>query len=306
MTEPTNPVNLYMTPKLRAPHLVAAWSGMGAVALLAANYLQQALEVEFFGEIDPHSYYSPAQVIIQDGVIQLPAFPETRLYYWDKGQDHDLIMLIGTEQPPDAYGIAVQIVDTARQLGIERVYTAAAMPRFIPHTKDPAVWGTATHPELLAELEQYGVKLMDQGTIAGLNGLLLAVAKEHGIEGLCLLGEIPMYARGMLNPRASRAVLAVLTQMLGVEIDLDRLTLWADDLDSEMAKLYAALPEYIREAISRDKELALDPDLEATETEPPLIVDDAFFGQIEEFLKQQRKGEDDTEEQGSDQSPSPS
>ena len=69
MAETTNPINLYTTPELHAPHLVAAWSGMGAVALLAANYLRQALEVELFGEIDPHSYYSPAQVIIQDGVI---------------------------------------------------------------------------------------------------------------------------------------------------------------------------------------------------------------------------------------------
>jgi proteasome assembly chaperone (PAC2) family protein len=304
MHEPSGPVKLYTIPTLRAPYLVAAWSGMGAVALLAANYLRQTLEAEAFGEIDPYNYYSPAQVIIQDGLIQLPGFPETKFYFWDKGQEHDLILLIGTEQPVDAYDIAVHIMDAAKQLGVERVYTAAALPRLIPHTTMAAVWGTATHPDLIAELERYGVNLMSQGTIAGLNGLLLAVAKERNIEGLCLLGEIPMYARGMLNPRASHAVLAILTQMLDVEIDLQRLALWADDLDSEMAKLYDALPEYIREAITSDESIVQELDFDASVGEPPLVADDAFFSEIERFLQQHGKPEEDSGEQ--DQPPSPS
>jgi proteasome assembly chaperone (PAC2) family protein len=274
---------------------------MGAVALLAVNYLRQAIEAEFFGEIDPHSYYSPTQIIIRESLVQPLELPETRFYYWNKGEQHDLVLLIGTEQPPAAYDIAVQVIDTAKQLGVERVYTAAAFPRFIPHTRTPAVWGTATHPDLIAEIEQYGVKLMEQGTIAGLNGLLLAVAKERGIEGICLLGEIPMYARGALNPRASHAVLATLTQMLKVDVALHRLTLWAEDLDSEMEKLYEALPDYIKEAITRDQDLTGELGLGDSESEPPLVADDAFFSGIEEFLQQHRTSEDDAEEQDPDQ-----
>jgi proteasome assembly chaperone (PAC2) family protein len=304
MYEQRGPIRLDATPELKNPYLVAAWSGMGAVALLAANFLRQALSAIPFGEIDPYGYYAPTQVIVKDGLIQVPEFPETRFYYWISGGEHDLVLLIGTEQPPDVYDIAIQVADTAKRLGVERIYTAAAFPTLIHHRKKPAVWGTATHRDLIDEIRAYGANVMEHGTISGLNGLLLAVAKERGIDGMCLLGEIPAYARGMINPRASHAVLAILTRMLGIEVDLSQLTAWADDLQSEMDKLYSALPDGIRETFERGQAIVLHPTANLPEADPPLVADDAFFDQIEQFLEEHRRSQDD-EESGQDQDPAP-
>jgi proteasome assembly chaperone (PAC2) family protein len=293
MYEQRGPIGLDATPKLVDPYLFAAWSGMGAVALLAANYLRQALHAIPFGEIDPYGYYAPTQVLVKDGLIQVPEFPETRFYYWISGGEHDLLLLIGTEQPPDVYDIAIQVADAAKRLGVERVYTAAAFPTLIHHGKVPAVWGTATHSDLLSEIKAYGANVMEHGTISGLNGLLLAVAKERGIDGICLLGEIPAYARGMINPRASHAVLAILTRMFGIEADLSQLVAWADDLRSEMDKLYSTLPNGIRETFERGQAIVPHPTANLPEAEPPLVADDAFFDQIEQFLEEHRRSEDD-------------
>ena len=279
-------VKLHARPALRQPHLVAAWSGMGAVALLTANYLRQELDAAFFGEIDPYDYFSPSQVQIKDGLIQAPELPQTKFYFWNKGEVHDLIFLIGTEQPPDPYEMALQVLDTAQQFGVERIYTSAAFPTLIHHSQEPGVRGTATHPYLVAEMKTYGVGIMDQGTIGGLNGLLLAIAKERNIEGLCLLGDIPLYTTQMINPGASHAILAVLTRMLNLEIDLKRLTVWAEDLRPEMDKLYSILPRRIREAT------------EPTQAEQPLVADARFFDEIERFLEHGWRPEDEDEDEG--------
>lgn len=296
-------IELYHTPRLEAPCLVAAWSGMGAVALLAVNYLRQALSAELFGEVDAQRFHAPTQVIVQDGVLQAPVLPETKLYSWAKGLDHDLVIAVGTDQPDDAYGLAQHISMLAVWLGVERVYTLAASPTFVHHSQQPRVWGTATSPELVDSLQDYGVRVMDRGTIGGLNGLLLAVAKEHDIDGLCLLGEIPVYTTQMVNPKASGAVLAVLAQMLGLKIDLEKLTTWSEDLESQMDRIYDLLPSHVKEAIERGEGALLGLDSEPAESEQQLVADEAFFQDIERFLEEHRHEQDD--EQNDQDAPAP-
>ena len=293
MNEPRDPIQLYHLPRLKSPYLVAAWSGMGAVGLLAVNYLRQQLDAELFGRIDPEVYYAPTQVLIQEGIIQPVALPETKLYCWDRGAEHDLILLVGTEQPTDAYDVAVQVTHIAARLGVTRVYTAAASPTLIHHDQSPGVWGTATHAELLPALRDRGVVLMEQGTIGGLNGLLLAAALQRGMEGVCLLGEIPVYTTQMINPLASHAVLAALTGLLEIDISVDRLEEWAQDLAPQMDQLYEMLPDHAREALTQGEGASPFFSPLSPEGELPLVADDAFFEGIERFLDDQRPEDDE-------------
>ncbi|GAI94899.1 unnamed protein product, partial [marine sediment metagenome] len=77
-------------------------------------------------------------------------------------------------------------------------------------------------------------------------GLLLGVAKERNIEGVCLLGEVPMYATRIQNPVAALAVLKVLTKVLGIEIDLAELAGLAVEASERMKQMAAqAMEEYI-------------------------------------------------------------
>jgi len=82
--------------------------------------------------------------------------------------------------------------------------------------------------------------------IAGLNGLMLGVAKERDIEGVCLLGEVPMYATKIQNPMAALAILKTLAGMLDIEIDLAELTQLANETREGMKRAAAeAMGEYI-------------------------------------------------------------
>ena len=82
--------------------------------------------------------------------------------------------------------------------------------------------------------------------IAGLNGLMLGVAKERDVEGVCLLGEVPMYATQIQNPMAAMAVLETLTGILDVEINMNELVQLANETRESMKQVVAeATGEYI-------------------------------------------------------------
>ena len=231
MVDMENPIKFFKKPQLKSPCLIAAWSGMGGVALIATKTLRQKLGAEECGEILPYDFFSPAEVLIEDYVIQTPKFPENKFYFWDKGDKHDLLIFIGDDQPQRGWEFAHQVLDVAEEFRVRRIYTCAAFPLWMHHSREPHVWGTATNAQLVKYLKAYRVMPMAEGSIGGLNGLLLGVARQREIEGVCLLGEMPIYATRIANPKASQAVLEVLTRMLGIVIDLEDLTDMAEQVE---------------------------------------------------------------------------
>lgn len=232
-------VKLQKEPKLNSPYLVAAWPGMGNVALKAVTYLREKLRAEEFGEIEAGAFFHPVGASIQGNIIEIPKFPKSKFYYWkDSRSPHDLVIFLGEAQPaPEKeYEFACEILDLARKFGVEKVYTFAAMPSVMEHTNKPKVWGVVTHPLLAKDLIDYGVSLMNEGQISGMNGLLLAVAKEKGFQGICLLGELPYYTIQIENPKSSKAVLEILCKMLGMEVDTSELDYQAKRVQGEIEK----------------------------------------------------------------------
>jgi len=232
-------VKFQKEPELNSPCLVAAWPGMGNVALKAAGYLREKLRAEEFGEIEPGGFFHPVGAYIKGNVVEIPKFPKSKFYYWkDIRSAHDLVIFLGEAQPaPEKeYEFACEILDLAGKFGVERVYTFAAMPSVMEHTNEPKVWAVVTHSSLVKDLGDYGVSLMNEGQISGMNGLLLAVAKEKGFQGICLLGELPYYTIQIENPKSSKAVLEILCKMLGIEVDTSELDYQAKRIEGEIEK----------------------------------------------------------------------
>jgi proteasome assembly chaperone (PAC2) family protein len=217
-------IKLHRRPELVDPHLIAAWPGVGNVAMIAATYLKDRLGAKELGEIDPAGFFDLGGVFIRDNIVDPPEFPESRFYY-SRGRDggRDVIIFIGQAQPAAAsYEYAGLVLDVAERFGVKRAYSlAAALTEY--HPDRPRVLGAASSPELLEALRQLDVVMAGDFYVAGMNGLLVGVAASRGIEGVCLLGETVKYAAKMANPRSALAVLEVLTRLLGCEIDMSEL-----------------------------------------------------------------------------------
>jgi len=286
-------IRLQGQPKLRKPIMVAAWPGMGGVATVAAKYLMEKLGAQEFGSIDPEEFFDLSGVLIEDSMVKDIEFPECKFYVWESGGKNDLIIFIGEAQPlMKGYAFANMVIDVAQRFKVKRLYTFAAAPTHIYHTKRPKVLAVATKPKLIEELKGYDVTLLSQGTISGLNGLLLAAAKAKKIDGICLLSEIPIYTTQIANPRSSKAVLQVFGQMSGLEIDLGDLDNWAretdEEIDGRLDHMRRTFGEEARELIEYFDRLAEQTSAE----EMSEYRTDELLKEIERFLrgKSQEKG----------------
>ena len=241
-------IRLHAHPKLNSPNMLAAWPGIGNVAMIVANHLRNELGFKELGYLEASYFFDPIGVLVKDNVVEAPNFPQSQFYYWknEKGKNN-LILFIGDDQPATkAYELANCVLDMGQNFQVRRIYTCAAAPTRIHHTEQPKVWGAATSHLVGEDLKKYNLEQSSNLQIAGLNGLLLGVAKERDIDGICLLGEVPVYASRVQNPMAALAVIKVLTGMLQIEIDIADLARMAVEAGERIKQVAAqAMEEYI-------------------------------------------------------------
>ena len=250
-------IRIKKRPRLKNPVLIAAWPGMGDVALKAALYLKDQCAAEEFAQMSSADYFHPSGVWIDDGLINIPQYPVGKFYsYKNPGKGPDVVLFISDAQPfvEKGYAYATEIIDFAVALKVKHVYTFAAMPLPIEHIQMPEVHAAATSKEVLDRFIRMKLKTMTTGQISGLNGLILGVAKEKGLDGICLLGEIPLYTIQIENPLASMAVLNVLAKILEIDINLADLQKHAEQINREIEHLI----DYLKNPPEEEKPIDQD------------------------------------------------
>jgi proteasome assembly chaperone (PAC2) family protein len=232
-------------PDLNHPWLVAVWPGMGHVALNAGVYLLAKLGMNLIAEFEAGDLFDVDHVEVKEGIIQVGRRARNRLFVWtDPKKKHDLVVFLGEAQPPiGKYAFCRQLLAHTRQLGVERVFTFAAMATQMHPEHRSRVFGAATDEESLAELKRLELELLEDGHIGGLNGVLLGVAAENGMRGACLLGEMPHIFSQLPFPKASLAILEVFTTITGIDLDLTELSEQAKVMEQELGELLARVEQ---------------------------------------------------------------
>jgi len=239
-------------PEIRDPYLIATWAGMGNVALGAAKYMKDQLGAERFGEIEISEAFGFMGITVKDdGIVESPILsvkPGNGLYYWKNEQSsNDIIIFMGETQPSGMeYEFAHKLIEVGEKFKVKRIYTAAAFALPIHISQASKVHYVATTPELVEDLKRFELQLMTGGSISGLNGFLLGIAKEKGIGGVCLLGEMPNYLTHIEYAKASYSVLSILTKILNIDIDMDELLSTARYQEEEFKKYIKEVKEQFR------------------------------------------------------------
>jgi len=218
-------------------------------------------------------------------------------------------LFIGEEQPAEgggvyatgsmAYGMANLVLDVAEKYGCRRIYTSGAAVAPLHHTARSRAWAVPNSANLVAEFKGYDntVLMSDiegrggEGNIAGLNGLLLGIARRRGIDAVCIMGEIPVYLQGFPfpYPKGSKSVLEVLSMALDMWIDMEVIDELSRQSESELTRLYEKLPDEIKQQLDRLKESTLA----AAENEALITEDDKkkILDDIDKFFKHDSGGE---------------
>lgn len=231
--------------ELQHPWLVAVWPGMGRVALNAGIYLLAKLGMTTIAEFEAADLFDIEQVEVKGGIVQPGRRPRNAMFVWiDPNQRHDLVLFLGEAQPPlGKYPFCRQLIAYAKELGVERVFTFAAMATRMRPDAASRVFAAATNQENLDELRRLELDVLEEGNIGGLNGVLLSAAAEAGLHGSCLLGEMPHIFAQLPFPKASLAILDVFRDMAGFEIDLDELAEQAKSVEEQLGELLARVEQ---------------------------------------------------------------
>ncbi|MBI2852473.1 MAG: PAC2 family protein [Chloroflexi bacterium] len=286
-------------PLMQKPAMVASWSGIGNIGLLALETLRAQTQAEYLGEIEPWDFFYPSGVMIKGGILEAMEFPTSRFYHKKYGEK-DYIFFLGEEQPPDSgwkkgYRLAKLVLDVAEKFGCGRIYTLGAAVAATHHALDSKVWIAASDEKLIRELKSYrntvgmsDIEGRGSGSITGLNGLVFGLARKRKLDAICLMGEIPDYLSGapFPYPRASKAVLDVLTGLLGIPVGYDNLDEMGHHMNELIESIYNKFPQEMKGRVEQRK-LTAQPKTEAiTEEEEKWLKE-----HIDELFKKGESGQ---------------
>jgi uncharacterized protein (TIGR00162 family) len=220
-------------PELQDPAFVEGLPGVGHVGKLAAEHLVEELDSELIRRI--YSTHLPPQVSVEEGMTQL-ASAEVHAVH---AADVDLLVLTGDHQAGDTvghYGLTDTVLDIAEELTTERIFALGGVPTG-ELIEEYDVIGAVNSESQREELEDIGVAFRGDepaGGIVGVSGLLLGLGERRDIPAACLMGETSGY---LVDPKSAQAVLEILQEILGFEIDFSSLEDRADEMEDVVRKI---------------------------------------------------------------------
>ncbi|NWF96705.1 MAG: PAC2 family protein [Candidatus Thorarchaeota archaeon] len=213
---------------LKDPVGIVGLPGIANVGRIAVESLIEMLDAQVVLEFFSDDF--PPRVAVKNGISQFPR-SSVSVYRAAPDEPHDLVMLSADYQPSSSQGVFAYADFVSREFqsyGVRHIYALAAYEQeyrdfFSSYPRSPRVFISASSDQLLQRLSgiQDAVVTLD-GVINGANGFIPSwAATMYDMDGACLLGE----TLGVIKAdyRAARAVLQVLSDHLGVSLDLEQL-----------------------------------------------------------------------------------
>ncbi|MCW3993377.1 MAG: PAC2 family protein [Candidatus Bathyarchaeota archaeon] len=199
-------------PVLENPIFVQGLPSFGNVGKIAAYLLIKFCSAKPFAEL-----YSPSfpdyLSVNSKGICRLPRYE----FYAAPMEKNDFVIMTGDTQPSfddvvAHYELCSEILDFLQKYDCNFIITIGG----VPMSEDKAqVYVAATSPRLAAEFMEKGAVIYSKGRILGATGLMLGLAKERGLEGLCLLGTTSGFSA---DRGAGFSVFKFLMKALGNEV----------------------------------------------------------------------------------------
>ncbi len=181
------------------------------------EYMLRKMTFEKIGTVRA-SAFPPEVLVREDGISTLPQCS----FYLSRGKS-DLLLFAGDTSPmDDQYGFAQFLLAKAKSMGVEELYSVGARwaESPLPPEADPQATGFATDATGVTKLKKHGVKILGEEPAPFFASMVVAMAKDHGIRGYKLSvdhGEPTPHVRSVMK------LLAILSGMVGFEVDLDEL-----------------------------------------------------------------------------------
>jgi len=273
-------------PHLDRPILIAAfrgWNDGGQGASLAGAYLARAWAAQRFADIDPENFYdfqvSRPQVSLADETAREIEWPETAFFHAPlPGAGRDAILVLGVEPNLRWRTFCGHIAGLAHDFDVELVITLGSLLADVPHTRMSPVTGSATDPELI---ERLGLSASRYEGPTGIVGVLHEAVGKTGIQSASLWAAVPHYVSLTPSPRAAKALVDRLAELLACDVDTVELDQAAEEYAEQVSEAVAADAEtatYVEELERRVDDLGDE-----------LPSGDALAAELTRFLREHER-----------------
>jgi proteasome assembly chaperone (PAC2) family protein len=266
-------------PQLRRPVLVAGfegWNDAGEAATTALRWLQTTTDAIPFASIDAEDFYdfTVARPIVKldEGRTRRIEWPEPTFAAarvggtpGDELSGRDVVFLLGVEPALKWRAFTGAVLEVADALDVDLVLTLGALLADVPHTRPVRVTGTATDPDLIADL---GFSRSRYEGPTGILGVLMDACARGGRRSASLWATTPHYLRETPSPKAALALIERLDELLGLRVDTTDLEIASAAYERQVNEMLAGeedVADYVRR-------------LEEDADDDPDEVDDDLFG----------------------------
>ena len=278
-------------PQLERPVLIAAfrgWNDGGQGASLAGAYLARAWAAQSFASIESEGFYdfqsTRPMVSLVDGLTRRIDWPENSFLHAPlPGAGRDAILLLGVEPNLRWRTFSELVTSLASDFKTELVITLGSLLADVPHTRPAPVTGSATDQELIDRL---GLQASRYEGPTGIVGVLHDACGRAGLPSASLWAAVPHYVSLTPSPRAAKALVDRLADLLGADVDTAELDEAADAYSQQVSEAVSADAEtsaYVEELERRVDELADEADLPSG---------DALAAELTRFLRERENDQD--------------
>ena len=213
-------------PEIQKPIVIAAMQDMGNVGSIVVDFINESLHTKKFRTAQSQF---PTYVIDKGGYVDVPK------EIWEYRFSEDMIIFGGGAGQPqnnqELNSLCQDVIDISKKYSAKFIYTLGGFhtPRVL--NKNPKTFVTTTSQELTKQMQDMGIETTPQKSlITGFNGLILGFAKQNGIHGIGMYGElnepkIPQY-------RAAISIIKTLEKLTYRKLgDTSELELMAQEIE---------------------------------------------------------------------------
>ncbi|MDT0215148.1 PAC2 family protein [Rothia sp. ARF10] len=274
-------------PDLENAVMIAAfegWNDAGEAATGVIEHLAELWGAEPVAALDPEDYYdfqvNRPRVVVENGRRRISWRTTRILVATDTPIGRDVVLVQGVEPSFRWRAFAIELMELAQAADVTTVITLGALLADVAHTRPIQVTATSDNEDT-RHRHDIGSSTYEGPT--GIVGVLADAAVQVGVSSISIWAAVPHYAHHTPSPKATRAIVSCLEDILDAPIQHGSLDedarAWENGLDA-LASEDAEVAEYV-ESLEDAQDTA----------ELPEASGDAIAKEFERYLR--KRGTED-------------
>lgn len=274
-------------PDLENAVLIAAfegWNDAGEAATGVIEHLAELWGAEPVAALDPEDYYdfqvNRPRVVVENGRRRISWRTTRVLVATNTPIGRDVVLVQGVEPSFRWRAFAIELMELAQAADVTTVITLGALLADVAHTRPIQVTATSDNEDTR---HRHDIESSTYEGPTGIVGVLADAAVQVGVSSISVWAAVPHYAHHTPSPKATRALVSCLEDLLDAPIQHGSLDedarAWENGLDA-LASEDAEVAEYV-ESLEDAQDTA----------ELPEASGDAIAKEFERYLR--KRGTED-------------